>query len=708
MRHGKLRDVLAGSSIDKAASASTSSSREFAVAARQRTTTISHSIGMEGANGNEESIPEEDRPFHKLILAASLPLPPHNTPLSPTPLTHPRPPETLPLTLLQDSPAPAPTASPPAAPSAAATEPFPCALKDSSHPWLGMVEPAAAEHPFLCARKDSKAVLWGRVLGGGSYGLGKRAVGKGRYGGVGVALPVLFACCGGLSFGYHVSVINASLPFLLADLHQPATSMAASLVVSIPLALAAVGAPLGGWLADVAGRRRAFQIASLPFIAGSLLSAAASATWQMVIGRALVGVGLGIVSGTVPLYISEVTPTSSRGTWGTLAQLSTSVGVFSALLVGLPLEQHHSWWRPMFLLGSIPPCLLLLGMAVAAPETPRWLLLHHSLHAAARAAVILRGTEGAEEVLQELLSTHPLATSALTSAAAPSSTALHLTSSCSAVEVPRKHSAAHAPSSTALHSTRSFSAVEVAQKHDADAMSSTALHSPLLTSSRSAPPLAASLFHPRYRRVLLLGPALFALQQFAGINAVVYFSSHVFRSAGFSSGIAASVLIASFKLAAVLLAARLVDSAGRKPLLLLSFLGMGFSMLFLSAVLSWPLLQPHAPLLSIIGTITYVTAFSCGVGPIPSLLLPEIFPLQVRAAGVACSMAVHWVCNFCVGCFFLPATSVVGVSGVYLFFSFVCFMSMAFVYCSVTETKGLSLEEIGDILEAASSLKRKA
>ncbi|CAI7898752.1 unnamed protein product, partial [Closterium sp. NIES-53] len=168
-------------------------------------------------------------------------------------------------------------------------------------------------------------------------------------------------------------------------------SIHAALIVSIPLAVAAVGAPLGGWLADVAGRRRAFQIASLPFIAGSLLSvqtpfptplqssAAASTTWHMVIGRALVGVGLGIVSGAVPLYISEreaspagtsvtlnlirspllcaaapclvfshrsppqVTPTSSRGTWGTLAQLSTSTGVFSALLAGLPLEQHHSW-----------------------------------------------------------------------------------------------------------------------------------------------------------------------------------------------------------------------------------------------------------------------------------------------------------------------------------------------------------------------------
>ncbi|CAI5530258.1 unnamed protein product, partial [Closterium sp. Naga37s-1] len=382
--------------------------------------------------------------------------------------------------------------------------------------------------------------------------------------------------------------------------------MAASLIVSIPLAVAAVGAPLGGWLADVAGRRRAFQIAALPFIAGSLLSAAASATWHMVIGRALVGIGLGIVSGTVPLYISEVTPTSSRGTWGTLAQLSTSTGVFSALLAGLPLEQHHTWWRGMFLLGALPPCLLLLGMALAAPETPRWLMLDHSMHAAARAAVILRGTEGAEEVLQELTSAQP---AALTSAHPPQESAhvapheaLKPSHPYSSASVLASQSALHQLNEQQQQQTSSSPAAAVVAHHGAGA--TTTLHTPLLDSKDSAPPPAASLFHPKYRQVLLLGAALFALQQFSGINAVVYFSSHVFRSAGFSSGIAVSALIALFKLSAVLLAARLVDSAGRKPLLLLSFLGMGCSMLFLSAVLSLPLLQPHAPLLSVIGTIT--------------------------------------------------------------------------------------------------------
>ncbi|CAI5521595.1 unnamed protein product, partial [Closterium sp. Naga37s-1] len=249
------------------------------------------------------------------------------------------------------------------------------------------------------------------------------------------------------------------------------------------------------------------------------------------------------------------------------------------------------------------------------------------LPAAARAAVILRGTEGAVEVLQELTSAQPAALTSAQPAQEPAHVSPH-------EALKPSHPYSSAASQSALETQTSSPAAHHAI--------STTLLSPLLNSSYSALPAPASLFHPRYRRVLLLGPALFALQQFAGINAVVYFSSHIFRSAGFSSGIAASVLIALFKLAAVLLAARLVDSAGRKPLLLLSFLGMGCSMLFLSAVLSLPLLQPWAPLLSVIGTIAYVTAFSCGVGPIPSLLLPEIFPVEVRAAGVAFSMAVHW------------------------------------------------------------------
>ncbi|CAI5511469.1 unnamed protein product [Closterium sp. Naga37s-1] len=201
---------------------------------------------------------------------------------------------------------------------------------------------------------------------------------------------------------------------------------------------------------------------------------------------------------------------------------------------------------------------------------------HHSLHAAARAAVILRGTEEAVEVLQELTSAQPAALTSAQPAQEPAHVSAH-----EALKPSYPYSSA--ASQSALETQTSSPAAHHAI--------STTLHSPLLNSSYSALPAPASLFHPRYRRVLLLGSALFALQQFAGINAVVYFSSHIFRSAGFSSGIAASVLIASFKLAAVLLAARLVDSAGRKPLLLLSFLGMLFSffLLFLSSSPSLPL-----------------------------------------------------------------------------------------------------------------------
>ncbi|CAI7898754.1 unnamed protein product [Closterium sp. NIES-53] len=164
----------------------------------------------------------------------------------------------------------------------------------------------------------------------------------------------------------------------------------------------------------------------------------------------------------------------------------------------------------------------------------------------------------------------------------------------------------------------------------------------------------------------------------SGINTVVYFSFHVFELSFPLPPPSAAPWRSTLRTAAVL-------GNQRSRVLLLSRLPLCW------ILLGNRRLCPHRTLQA----LRYVTAFSCGVGPIPSLLLPEIFPLQVRAAGVAFSMAVNWVCNFFVGCFFLPATAMVGVGGVYLFFGLVCLMSTTFIYCCVTETKGLSLEEIG-------------
>lgn len=204
----------------------------------------------------------------------------------------------------------------------------------------------------------------------------------------------------------------------------------------------------------------------------------------------------------------------------------------------------------------------------------------------------------------------------------------------------------------------------------------------------------AELATAKYRKVVGIGMLLFAIQQLAGINAVVYFSSSVFQRVGISSDILASALVAMANVAGTVASSQLVDKQGRKKLLISSFAGMGLSMLLLVLTLTTPALQPFVGLLSVLGTVTYVLSFAFGVGPVPALLLPEIFPAAIRANAIAVSLMSHWVCNFLIGLSFLQVVEAVGVAGAYSGFAFICVLGILFVHFVVPETKGKSLEEI--------------
>lgn len=83
---------------------------------------------------------------------------------------------------------------------------------------------------------------------------------------------------------------------------------------------AMAGAALGAVVADQGGRTRTLVLACLPFLVGSLCTAAASSFAALVLGRALSGVGAGLVSLTAPVYLAEIAPTRSdtppAATWG--------------------------------------------------------------------------------------------------------------------------------------------------------------------------------------------------------------------------------------------------------------------------------------------------------------------------------------------------------------------------------------------------------
>jgi sugar porter (SP) family MFS transporter len=421
-------------------------------------------------------------------------------------------------------------------------------------------------------------------------------------------------------------VVNGALTPLCAELGITSAGMQGA-VVSTVLASACVGSIAGGPLADAAGRRGALRLAALPLTLGALACAAAQGATLLLFGRLVSGLGIGLASSAVPLYISEIAPLQHRGVLGSANQLSICTGILVALLAGLPLASDPSWWRTMFALAAAP-AVALFALAGTIPESPVWLARAGRSGEASAAAERLWGAAASDALL----------------AATPA--------------------AAGGDKSGGDSSTW------------------------------------AELLSAPHARATILAAGLFVIQQFAGINAVVYFSSAVFRQAGIASDTLASAAVGAINVAGTAAAARALDRAGRRPMLLFSFAGMAASMALLSAALSLPSLAPLAGPLSLFGTLAYVGAFAAGVGPVPALLVSELFPPRLRGKAQSLAMGAHWVCNFAVGQWFLAAVQAAGVGAVYAGFACVCAGGVAFVATRLPETRGRAYEDVAALLAA--------
>lgn len=187
-----------------------------------------------------------------------------------------------------------------------------------------------------------------------------------------VYVAAAFAALGGLLFGYDTGVISGAVIFIKREFGL--TTFPQELVVSVVLLGAATAALVGGRLSDRFGRRRTLIATSIIFVAGSLLSAAAPSLMVLAFARLIVGVGIGLSSTTVPVYISEVSPARARGWQVSLFQLAITIGILAAYVVDFSLARAGAW-RWMLGLGVVPGAVLGLGM-IYLPESPRWLAKH--------------------------------------------------------------------------------------------------------------------------------------------------------------------------------------------------------------------------------------------------------------------------------------------------------------------------------------------
>ena len=143
---------------------------------------------------------------------------------------------------------------------------------------------------------------------------------------------------------------------------------------------------------------------------------------------------------------------------------------------------------------------------------------------------------------------------------------------------------------------------------------------------------------------------LSVLQQFVGINVVLYYAPEIFRSMGLGADTAMlqTVVVGVVNLVFTIVAIRWVDHHGRRPLMIAGACAMGVSML----VLGTALYLQVTGMLALVAMLVFVASFSFSWGPVCWVLLSEIFPNRIRAKGLAVAVAAQWVANYLVSASF--------------------------------------------------------
>ncbi|MDR1447466.1 MAG: sugar porter family MFS transporter [Candidatus Ancillula sp.] len=212
-----------------------------------------------------------------------------------------------------------------------------------------------------------------------------------------------FGALGGMLFGYDFGVISGTLHFLDKNLRVTENSLQEGFVAAAVLIGAGIGAIAVGKAADLVGRKKLLIASSIIFCIGALLSGFAFDAFYIVAARILLGLAIGSVSALVPMYLSELAPTSSRGSIAFLNQLMIVLGILLSyvvnfLLVRIGSPEWNTQWGWRFALGGavIPGFVMLLG-SLLLPESPRFLVRIGDLDSARAVLTNLRPVSEVDE-----------------------------------------------------------------------------------------------------------------------------------------------------------------------------------------------------------------------------------------------------------------------------------------------------------------------
>lgn len=198
---------------------------------------------------------------------------------------------------------------------------------------------------------------------------------------------------------------------------------------------------------------------------------------------------------------------------------------------------------------------------------------------------------------------------------------------------------------------------------------------------------------PNYRQPIIIAIILQLSQQLSGINAVFYYSTGIFTTAGVTQPIYATIGAGIVNTVFTVVSLFLVERAGRRTLHLIGLAGMAVCALIMTISLSLVETIPALSYLAIVGVFGFVASFEMGPGPIPWFIVAELFSQGPRPAAMAVSGFSNWTANFLVGLGFPKLRELCGPY-VFIIFMILLIFFFIFTFLRVPETKGRTFDDI--------------
>ncbi|KAJ6448208.1 general substrate transporter [Mycena sanguinolenta] len=488
-------------------------------------------------------------------------------------------------------------------------------------------------------------------------------------------LMCVFAAFGGIFFGYDTGWMGGVLgmpyfiqmythmpypaePFSASNL-PPSFSLPAwekSLMTSILSAGTFFGALIAGDIADMVGRRPTIIAGCVVFAVGCILEVAPMDVLAcFIIGRLVAGAGVGFISAIIILYMSEIAPKKVRGALVSGYQFCITIGILLANCVVYATQDRLDTGSYRIPIGvQFLWAIILGGGLLFLPESPRYWANKGDIEKATVALARVRDQPRESDFVQD-----------------------ELAEIIANLEFER----AHVPQTSYVGSWLAC--------------------------------FQGSLFNGSSNiRRTIVGTGLQCAQQFTGINFIFYFGTSFFQTLGtISNPFLISLITTLVNVLATPISFYIIERFGRRRILLIggSFMVICQYIVAIIGVRAHNATVPGGNPTAVKAEIAFIclniASFAMTWGPAAWVVVGEMFPLPIRSRGVGMSTASNWFWNCIIAVitpYFVSADKLDLGPKVFFIWGSTAVLSTLFAYFFVSETKGLSLEQVDQMLSETS------